>query len=856
MKNIKQILFFLLFFSTILNAQKTDKDTTVLLSLPEDKAYLSFDKPYYTQGETMFFKAFLANARTHELDTFPTVLYVDFIESETKRTILQQKIKIEHGNASGSFPTEGVNGTVFIHAYTRWMGNVAPDFHFNKSIQIFEPKDPKSLALKTEKEVKKKIILPAQKLEVPEVNNASIKSELNGNNSLKLNKKISLQFFPEGGNLLVDFANRIAFKATDENGKGIKIKGVIKNEKGEEIMPFEDHFLGMGRFTLVVKKDEKYVAEIKGENGLIQTFDLPKTQKNTASMVVDQTDKSSDVRVVFYFSFDSLNMPNTFHVIAHQRSKMCFSNTIQVKNRRTLRVFKLTIPRAVFNEEGIATITLFEELGKPIAERLLFIAEEKRQIRVKLTTNKVIFDKRERITINIDTKNSDGEPVTADLSFAVTNDSKITPPQYLEDLRAYLLLRSDLRGHIEQPSFYFEDTTAKARLALDNLLMTQGWRRFIWGEKKDSTRFKYEAGLSVEATVRRKKAVLENTQLVLFLEPLNARTESGFGETDAKGRIFLENLSFMDTAKLFVKVPNSLKTYTIEQEPSQPIPSVSDPKTHLPDAPAGNLNGYLDAAQAVLLSEKMRVEKEILLQEFEVKARKKDEFANDPRINAAFVDRSYVVDENQRGSIINFLESKFIKVNRTQQGDIELQHSRGGSLIGGGNYGLVIDGFGQFDGTILNTLYMDDIQRVDIINSGDGGYMVSSTGSLSTGNGASNLSTGRPNGVVHILTKTGDPNYRKKYGRTYNSDVPSLLLTGYTRQKQFYTPDYAVPKPEYAEPDHRTTLFWSPSIHTDKNGKASVSFYTTDDAQNAKILVEAIDETGKIGVGKAVFKVN
>ena len=96
---------------------------------------------------------------------------------------------------------------------------------------------------------------------------------------------------------------------------------------------------------------------------------------------------------------------------------------------------------------------------------------------------KSVFDKRERVTVKIDAKNNDGQPVAANLSFAVTNNDKIGTTQYAEDFRTYMLLRSDLRGHIEQPNYYFEDTTAKARLALDNLLMTQGWRRFDWREK-------------------------------------------------------------------------------------------------------------------------------------------------------------------------------------------------------------------------------------------------------------------------------------------------------------------------------------------------------------------------------------
>jgi hypothetical protein len=843
MKNIQQFLFLSLLLPLFSHAQIAEKDSSLILGIPTDKAYLSFDKPYYTTGETMYFKAFLADALTHKPDTFTTVLYVDFIELGTKRTIAQQKLKIEDGHAAGSLNTEGVKEAVFVHAYTHWMGNIAADFHFNKTIQVFEPKDATALAI-AKKEPKKKVIAPAVKLEVPEVNNDSIRQVNNGRIFDK--KKISLQFFPESGNLLVGFSNRIAFKATDDNGKGVAVKGVIKNDKGEELTAFEDSFLGMGRFSLVQKEKEKYTASIKNADGTTTDFPLPKGQTNNAGMVVDNLNDTADIKIVLYFSYDSASMPSVFSVIAHQRGKVCFNSTVQVKNKNTLRILKLNIPRKNFKEEGIATITLFQETGKPIAERLVFIRNKKRQFNVNLTTNKAIFGKRERVTVNIETKSTDGKPVAADLSFAVTNDNKITPPQYSEDLRAYMLLRSDLRGYIESPNYYFEDTTTKARLALDNLLMTQGWRRFNWEGKMDSMRYKFEQGLTVDAIVRRKKAAVPDAQVLVFLTRSDSRTQTGFGKTDAKGHLTLENLDFTDSAQLYVTISNSSKTHTIEQQLPPPISSVSQPKIHLAEQPSGNLNTYLDASQAVLLTQKLRTEREIMLQEFEVKARKKNEFEGDSRINSNLVDRSYVIDENENGSIVSFLQSKFIKVERTNTGDFQLMHSRGG--FSNGNYGLVVDGFSQNDNYILNSLFMNDIQRVDIVNSGDGGYMV---GTSIDANGNSQ----RTDGVIHILTKSGDPNYYKKYGRNLDSDIPVLNLAGYTSQKQFYTPDYSINKPEYAEPDRRTTLFWSPIVRTDAKGKTSVTFFTSDDVQSAKIVVEGIDGTGKIGVGKGVFKI-
>jgi hypothetical protein len=848
MKKLGLFLIAVLCIAFIGQAQTADKYIGKMLSITEDKAYLSFDKPYYTSGEVMYFKAFLTNATSHVPDSLTTVLYVDFIEPETKKVIHQQKLKMQDGHASGSFSTEGVKGSVFIHAYTRWMGNLAADYHFNKSIQVFEAKDPLALLptpQKTDADTKKRVILPAKKLDVPEVNNEALKAGTtltSTTSKVVVTPKKSLkncQFFPESGALLVDFSNRVAFKATDGEGHSIAVKGIIKNQNGDTITEFADTFLGMGRFNLIAKSNEKYTAYIPNEDGSTSNFPLPDAQTKGVVMIVDSKNDTADIRATFYISYDTASMPSSFYLLAHQRGKVCFYNPILVKNKQMLRIFKMTIPRASFNEEGIATLTLFDDKGTPVAERLVYMRNKSRQLNINLTTQKAIFNKRERVTVTIETKTSDGKPIPADLSFAATNDDKITPPQYSEDLRAYLLLRSDLRGHIEQPSYYFEDTTAKARLALDNLLMTQGWRRFKWNEKVDSVMFKSEHGLSVQAIVRNRKTPAENALLVLLLARADDRTQSLFVQTDKKGRFISNNLDFADSAQLYVNITNSTKTYNVEQEQPRTPPSVSEPKIYLPEQPAGNLNTYLEGSQAVLLSEKLRVEKEITLQEFVVKDKKKDPFEGDPRLsNNGFNDHSYIIDDKEQGTVTSFLESRFIKIITTDDGDVVLGHGRGD--ISGSNYALVIDGYVQFDGRVLMNMFMNDIQRIDINTTGNGGYMTS----------------GNSEGVVHILTKSGDPNYWKKYGNTIKSDVPTLLLKGYTTQKQFYTPDYAVEKPEYAQPDHRTTLYWSPTIKTDATGKATVSFYTTDDKQTARIIVEGIDGTGKVGIAKKTLSVN
>jgi maltooligosyltrehalose synthase len=45
-----------------------------------------------------------------------------------------------------------------------------------------------------------------------------------------------------------------------------------------------------------------------------------------------------------------------------------------------------------------------------------------------------------------------------------------------------ILLTSDLKGYVEKPNYYFAKENDDVNKALDNLMLTQGYRRFSWKE--------------------------------------------------------------------------------------------------------------------------------------------------------------------------------------------------------------------------------------------------------------------------------------------------------------------------------------------------------------------------------------
>src|SRR3569833_2035526 len=183
----KYLLFLFLLLQTGVFAQaltlqrvKACIDTYSAL-YPAEKMYMQFDKPAYSAGETIWFKAYLMKG--FEVSNISRSLYVDF--SDTAGNILMHGVyPIQRSSAAGSFELSSFfkGKNVHVRAYTKWMMNFDTSFLYDRDIRILQKLQPNA----------KPVVKPAL--------------------------AASIQFFPESGDYIVGVPNRIAFKANYLNG--------------------------------------------------------------------------------------------------------------------------------------------------------------------------------------------------------------------------------------------------------------------------------------------------------------------------------------------------------------------------------------------------------------------------------------------------------------------------------------------------------------------------------------------------------------------------------------------------------------------------------------------------------------
>ena len=785
--------------------------------LPQEKVFLHLDKPYYVAGDTLWFKAYLQDAATHKIDSASRVLYVDLLNLETNKLIRHLSIPVL-GTGTGAITLSDtlVQGNYALRAYTNYMRNFSEEFFFHQKIKIwaFKPTEDNTEG-----------ISPTA-IDIAEVN-----------------------FLPEGGDLVTNLESRVAFKAINKLGKGVETTGFILDNQGDSTMFINTLHLGMGVFQFKPETNKSYTAYLKKLDGTWFIQAIPKALDYGYTMAVSSLANKDKVKVFIHAQNPvGSDTSGTLLLVASQRSKICFIGKLPKKNP----VQAINIAKSVFEDDGVVTVTLLTAKAEPLCERLIFI-KQKKQLKLNVQADKAVYKPREKVTLSIEALDAEGKPVQGDFSLSVTDASQVLHEAYSQNLLSYMLLTSDIsplendntaphiKGFIEQPSAYFNEADPEANLKLDMLMMAQGWRRYLWQETntKPKVNFFVEDGLSVSGVAKRPngKVSPNTTVTMMFRDSKTKKSSLRFEGADSLGRFAFYNLNIVDTTTLFLQATkekggkNLILTLDEDSIPAI-VPSKNIMPIDLSDANTKEFAGFLSKSRAALeLERKSLFNKSQLLQEVVVKAT----VQRDTRTNYRTPTKRFSVDEEHlcdgATSVMSMLIGRVAGVTIQGSSGEETFYYRGEYITPT----FYVDGT-AIRQDMLETINPCEIEFLDILKDGEAFMTGSQLG-------------------ISILTKRGNPNY--DWSKDTNQNSPNVLMlkkVGYAKAKEFYAPTY-LPSSIFEKPDFRSTLFWQPAVKTDANGKASVSFYTSDAINKINVNMQGVAPTGKIGVNILEYSV-
>ena len=162
-----------------------------------------------------------------------------------------------------------------------------------------------------------------------------------------------------------------------------------------------------------------------------------------------------------------------FSIVAKLNGVPCGGAQGTVTGRTLVR-----LPNDVFPSPGVVELTLMDGDGRPVAERLVFVNPERR-LTVTATPDKERYALRDTGKVRVQVTDAAGNPVRAELAVSIFDKAYLYLPGH-ESILSHAFLSEQIRGDVFNPTYYFDEKNTDRLLALDLLLMTQGWRRYVW----------------------------------------------------------------------------------------------------------------------------------------------------------------------------------------------------------------------------------------------------------------------------------------------------------------------------------------------------------------------------------------
>lgn len=788
MRPLFLILFFLL--SSFVQAQQAFLDTlqanlvAYKNTVAQEKVFLHTDKTVYLAGETLWFKAYVVKADSHQPLDLSKVLYAELLD-ESSKPVVQAMIDLQKGLGDGSLliPPSMPSGMYTLRAYTAWMKNFDEAFYFQQPVQIV---------------------------------NTTRRPDWN---SLQKKKTHFIQFFPEGGNMVEGLQTKLGFQLVDQYGQGADGEGYIIANAKDTVSRFRPLKFGIGSFDFKPERGVNYKAVVRLPGGDFLSANLP--QVYTTGYVLQVVDAGKEVQVT---AATTEAPEEPVYLLAHTRGDAKFASAKRIMNGKAT----WTIDKAKLGD-GITSFTLFNAEQKPVCERLYF-KRPVEGLNIDISSNAKTYDTRSKVSLSIKTQNNHGQPIEAQSSVSVFLLDSLQGLNQAT-IEEYFWLTSELKGDVESPGYYFSGDSKEVDAALDNLLLTQGWRRFGWedvaakGRRSFSFLPEYE-GLVIRRRVTNRQTGEPAPDVLCFLSVPGEKFYIGNAVSNERGEVSFVAKNIYGPVELVTQPGGADRTFRVDllNSYSEKYAANKLPPFRLSEGwkeQLANRHLALQVANA-FTTEAMQ------LFQLPVKA--------DTTLFYGVPDTHYALDDYRRfPSMEEVMREVVAEVRVAKEKDTFTyrvnnlpyhEHFTTNPLV-------LFDGIPVFNNNKIISFDPLKVKAIDVV-----------ARKFYWGNTVNN-------GIVSYTTYDGNL-------ANFELD-PSVVLMEYNGlqvKREFYSPSYdTAEKLHSREADKRNVLLWSPSVRTGEGGKKEIQFYTSDVPGRYAVRVEGLSSEGLFGSGYIVVEV-
>lgn len=781
-------IFALPVFSQTVNGNIYNRD----IIISSETMHVHFDKDIYLPGETIWFKAYLYNV--NEISFSSTNFYAA-VYDEKGKLIGQKQYPILEGTCNGDFkiPDSIPGSRLQFRAFTKAMV-------INDSNNIYE-----------------RVLTVYNK-------------EDKGNG--KVNKAITLQFLPEGGQMVEELQNYVACKAVYPDGSPAMIKGqIIETGWNKVIDSFSTNNMGLGKFILIPSPHKTYMTIWKDESGATKQTPLPGINRYGVSFHTEIINKEVQYTIAKNRISDSLSL---LHLLAQMGNYRVYKADLVVPNEMEMSTGRFSIDSM---PAGLLQLTLFDKDWNPLQERLMFIGEADITKQLSVNRDTINTNPKGRNTIELalpDTMFTNLSVSIADINFYKQPNSN--------SISQDLLFNTQLKKINQNLDPLLNRANNNT---IDLVTLAHPWKKYDWQKVIDKREVKPELldnYISLSINYKDKNFALPKDDALniiinnkgrgkqfYHLQPIS---QTGYKKTD---------LIFFDSVKVSYQINKNkelVDNLTISKDDTwqavQMINALPERISFITAKPAARQNSM----DAFVNNSGKKLSDTLTIKEVIVKAK----YHNPELARIEELDKMYTTgmfSGTTTGVQLNVLDDPLAKANN-QIGDYVAYRIAG--------IKLVVDPMTLEKNFVREEsisplkkelkpipVFLDEVRldNIGFVDMEDVAYIKYFQGIVIGGTFLSTV------GAIYIYTKKGN-----EMGPSNN--IRSVYVKGYNLQKQFINPDYN-DKDLLKQPDLRTTLYWNPNVILDKtNNKLKIEYYNNDVSKKLLLTIEGVNEKGKL----------
>ena len=611
---------------------------------------------------------------------------------------------------------------------------------------------------------------------------------------------------------------KIAFKGTDQFGKSINFKGFLI-DNNDTLLSFKPQHAGMGFFSFTPLSNHSYKAFVQIDSGQKIITELPPVYNS--GYVMNLSDSAGKILVTVQSGILSAK---EIYLFAHTREIVKVAEHGILQNEKAIFLFdkeKLG--------DGISHITIFNDQKQPVCERLYFKKPSK-QLEVKINTDQQVYAIRKKINLSIGVADTKIKSDSASLSMTIFRMDSLQSFD-AATISSYLFLTSDLKGYVEDPNYYFANDDRETNAALDNVMLTQGWRRFKWEDVLKNKETYFDFVPEYNGPIITGKVINTNTEnpaanIESYISVPGFETEFNSSVSDKDGLVKFEMKKLYGSSEIILQT-NTTKDSIYRFDVTDPFSNTFS-STPLP---AFNLNPPTENSlrQQSISMQVQNIYSGKKLKQFIIPNFDTTSFYLHP-------DAKYLLDNYTRFTTMEEILREYVALAdvRKRDGNFHFELFDFSNGLKMKNDPLVmLDGVPVFDFNKFMEIDPMKLYKLEVLNRR---YFLGSS---------------IFDGILNWTSYKGD-----LAGFDPGPHTTVIDYEGLQTEREFYSPSYATEGQQLSHiPDFRNVLLWSPNIKIAAGAIKEVNFYTSDVPGKYLIEVQGISKNGICGSKIFTFEV-